>query len=232
MKPEIIKIKDIEIVVLRKKIKHLHLTIIASEGKVRMSIPLNTSIEVAKAFAIKKYLWIKRHIGSGEKYKRARKKEFVNGEEHYFKGSRFIMQIVSAKRPRIEIKDKKYIYFYIPRRYTLKQKQKYYEKWQREELKKELEALVPKWEKIMGLKAKEVRIKKMKTRWGTCNIGAKRIWINLELITRPRRLLEYIIVHELAHFRERYHNDRFKAILDKYMPNWKVYKRELQEFIP
>ncbi len=229
MKPEIIKIKDIEITVFRKRVKHLRLTIIVPLGKVRMSIPLNTPIEIAEAFAIKKYPWIKRHIGLFEKQG---KKEFTTGEDHYFKGSRFIMQVIPAKRPKIELKDEKYIYFYIPKNYTVEQKEKYYEKWLRKELQRELEILVPKWEKIMGLRANEVRIKKMKTRWGTCNIGAKRIWINLELIKRPTRLLEYIIVHELAHLRERYHNDRFVTILDKYMPNWRIYKKELREIIP
>ncbi len=229
MKPKIIKIKDIEITVFRKRIKHLRLTILVPLGKVRMSIPLNTPIEVAKAFALKKYPWIKRHL---DPFFKGKNKTFTSGECHYFKGNKFIMQVIPAKRPKIEIKDEKYIYLYIPKNYTVEQREKYYEKWLRKELQRELEILVPKWEKIMGLKAKEIRIKKMKTRWGTCNIGAKRIWINLELIKRPKELLEYIIVHELAHLRERYHNDRFMAILDKYMPNWKRYKKELRKIIP
>ena len=97
--------------------------------------------------------------------------------------------------------------------------------------KKELEILVPKWEKIIGVRVNQVRIKKMKTKWGSCNPDAKRIWINLELIKKPREYLEYIIVHELVHLLERNHTRRFKEIMDKYLPRWRIYKRQLNEFI-
>ncbi|OMH41079.1 hypothetical protein BLW93_01805 [Desulfurobacterium indicum] len=69
----------------------------------------------------------------------------------------------------------------------------------------------------------------LKTRWGTCNPKAKRIWLNLELIKKPTECLEYVILHELAHFIERHHNKNFKAILDKYMPNWKITKDKLNK---
>ena len=88
-----------------------------------------------------------------------------------------------------------------------------------------------KWEKIIGVRVNQVRIKKMKTKWGSCNPDAKRIWINLELIKKPREYLEYIIVHELVHLLERNHTRRFKEIMDKYLPRWRIYKRQLNEFI-
>lgn len=98
-------------------------------------------------------------------------------------------------------------------------------------MRKELEVLVPKWEKIIGVKANQVRIKKMKTRWGSCNPRAKRIWINLELIKKPGQLLEYVVVHELVHLIEKRHDKRFKEIMHKYLPQWETYKRQLNEFI-
>ncbi|KUJ94843.1 MAG: Zinc metalloprotease, partial [Desulfonauticus sp. 38_4375] len=158
-------------------------------------------------------------------------KEYVSNEVHYFKGKKYILNLKDSKRSRIEIDDKKYIYFYVPSNYTLEQKQKYYENWLRKELKKELERLVPKWEKIIEVKAREVRIKKMKTRWGSCNFYARRIWINLELIKRPLEHLEYVIVHELVHFLEKSHNKRFKSLLDLFLPQWRLYKQELNQFI-
>ena len=88
-----------------------------------------------------------------------------------------------------------------------------------------------KWEKIIGVRVNQVRIKKMKTKWGSCNPDAKRIWINLELIKKPREYLEYIIVHELVHLLERNHTRRFKEIMDKYLPRWRIHKRQLNEFI-
>jgi predicted metal-dependent hydrolase len=173
----------------------------------------------------------KKNKESFQKQERQTKREYVSGESHYFKGKRYILRIESAKIPKIEIKNKQYIYFYVPKNYTREQKEKYYEKWLRKKLKKELELLVPKWEKITGFKANEVKIKKMKTKWGSCNPIAKRIWINLELIKKPQKYLEYVIVHELAHFIEKKHNNKFKAIMDKYIPGWENYKRNLNEFI-
>ncbi len=141
------------------------------------------------------------------------------------------MRVIPAKRPKMEIKNKKYIYYYVPENYTKEQRQRYYEKWLRKELRKDLEVLVPKWENIMNLKANEIGIKKMKTRWGSCNPKAKRIWLNLELVKKTQKHLEYIIVHELTHFIESKHNKTFKKIMNKYMPLWEIYKRELNEFI-
>jgi hypothetical protein len=62
----------------------------------------------------------------------------------------------------------------------------------------------------------------MKTRWGTCNIAARRIWLNLELAKKPVACLEYIVVHEMVHLLERHHNDRFSAYMDRFLPQWRV----------
>ncbi len=226
-----LQIKDINVMIIKKPIKNLHLSVLPPEGKVRISAPSSLSDEIIKAFIIKKYGWIKKHINSFKNQPRQNPREFVSGESHYLRGKRYIMKVIPSKKPAIEIKNKKFIYFYVPDDYSLEQKEKYYENWLRKELRKDLNILIPKWEKIMNLKAKEVKIKKMKTKWGSCNPEAKRIWINLELIKKPQKHLEYVIVHEFAHFIEKRHNDIFKAILDTYMPKWKIYKKELNEFI-
>ena len=84
---------------------------------------------------------------------------------------------------------------------------------------------------VVGVEVAEWEVKKMKTKWGTCNIEKKRIWINLELAKKPIHCLEYIIVHEMVHLLERYHNDRFKAYMDEFLPNWKSIRDELNEMI-
>ena len=87
--------------------------------------------------------------------------------------------------------------------------------------------LIEKWETKMNVLVNEFGVKKMKTRWGTCNLKAKRIWLNLELAKKPAQCLEFIVVHEMVHLLERNHNDRFISLLDKFMPEWKFYKDEL-----
>ncbi len=228
---KIIRVKDLDVLVIKKPIKNWHLNVLPTDGRVRVSVPLDVSDELVRAFVIRKYDWILKHVKSFREQERQPEREYVSGESHYLRGRRYIMRVIPAKRPKIEIKGKKYIYYYVPGNYTKEQKQKYYEKWLRKELKKDLEILVPKWENIMNLKVNEVKIKKMKTKWGSCNPTAKRIWINLELIKKPQKYLEYIIVHELAHFIERKHNKEFKTIMDKYMPGWEIYRKELNEFV-
>jgi len=98
------------------------------------------------------------------------------------------------------------------------------QEWYRARLKARIEPLIRKWQEIIGVQIKEWSVKKMKTRWGTCNIKAKRIWINLELAKKPEDCLEYIIVHELLHLIEKHHNDNFKALMNKYLPDWRVRK--------
>jgi predicted metal-dependent hydrolase len=103
--------------------------------------------------------------------------------------------------------------------------------WYRQQLKKQVPDLIEKYEKLMDVKVNEFGIKKMKTKWGTCNINAQRIWLNLELIKKPEHCLEYIVVHEMVHLLERHHNARFIAYMDKFLPQWRSHKQELNQFI-
>ncbi len=99
--------------------------------------------------------------------------------------------------------------------------------WYRAELKKLIPPIIEKWEKQIGVSVNEWQVKQMKTKWGTCNIEAKRIWLNLELAKKPIECLEYVVVHEMVHLLERYHNDRFFGFMDKYLPKWKFHREEL-----
>ena len=228
---KLLKVKDIDVLVYKKDIKNFHLNVLPPDGKVRVSVPKTVSDDIVRLFVIQKFHWIKKHIKIFQEQERQTRREYVSGESHYFKGQRYILKVEKAKRPRIEIKNKKYIYFYVPEHYTFKQRESYFQNWLRKELKKELEILIPKWERLTGIKVKEVKVKKMKTKWGTCNPEAKRIWLNLELIKKPTKCLEYVIVHELVHFLEKRHNKKFEAYMDKFMPKWRTYRRQLNEFI-
>jgi len=88
-------------------------------------------------------------------------------------------------------------------------------------------ALIKKWEKKLNVRVDDFGIKKMKTKWGSCNREAKRIWLNLELAKKPPECLEYIVVHEMVHLLERKHNNRFASFMDEYLPKWRFYRDEL-----
>jgi hypothetical protein len=103
--------------------------------------------------------------------------------------------------------------------------------WYRGELKAKMPSLIAKWEEIIGVKVNDFGVKNMRTKWGTCNIRAKRVWMNLQLAKKPFACLEYIVVHELVHLLEKNHTPAFIEYMDKFMPGWRVTRDQLNDFI-
>jgi predicted metal-dependent hydrolase len=135
--------------------------------------------------------------------------------------------IQTDAKPRIEIKSKTKINLYTKPQASVQEKERVMDRFYRSELKKNLPPLICKWEEITGLHPKEIKIKKMKTKWGTCNPKKERVWLNLELAKKPARCLEYMLVHELMHLKERHHNENFQLLLRTYLPQWEQSKQEL-----
>ena len=155
--------------------------------------------------------------------------QFVSGEQHDFLGQPYLLELIEAEgRPRVAVQDGR-IVMTVPKTYTLPLRRKVLDEWYRLQLQLLLPEITPKWENIVGKKAGEYRIKKMKTRWGTCNPRDSRIWLNLELIKKPLECIEYVLVHELVHFYERYHNQNFKQYMDRFLPQWRCCQRQLME---
>src|SRR5438046_5868384 len=94
-------------------------------------------------------------------------------------------------------------------------------------MRERLDPLLQKWQKALGVELADCGIKRMKTKWGSCNPESRRIWLNLELAKKSAQCLEYIVVHELVHLIERRHNDRFTSIMDEYLPHWRLLRAEL-----
>jgi predicted metal-dependent hydrolase len=219
---------NLSIDVVRKDIKNMHLAVYPPTGRVRIATPLNVNDEAVRLFAISKIAWIRKHQRHFKAQDRQSPREFIQRESHYFQGKRFLLRITEHKASvKVEIKTKTYIDLYIRPNSTIEQKQIAINEWYRAELKKLIPEIIQKWEQKIGVQVSEWQVKQMKTKWGTCNIEKKRIWINLELAKKPIHCLEYIIVHEMIHFIERHHNDRFMALMDKYIPQWKFFKEEL-----
>ena len=219
---------NLSIDVVRKDIKNMHLAVYPPTGRVRIAIPLNVNDEAVRLFAISKIAGIRKHQRHFKAQDRQSPREFIQRESHYFQGKRFLLRITEHKASvKVEIKTKTYIDLYIRPNSTIEQKQIAINEWYRAELKKLIPDIIEKWEKKIGVSVAEWQVKQMKTKWGTCNIEKKRIWINLELAKKLIHCLEYIIVHEMIHFIERHHNERFMALMDKFIPQWKFFKEEL-----
>lgn len=220
-------IDDVQIEVRKKKIKNLYLSVHPPEGSVKISAPLTMSDEAIWEFAVAKLAWIKKQQAKLQRQAKQAQKEYVSGESHFFQGKRYLLQVVETKKKqKAEIKEGK-IYLYVRQGSTKEQREKVMREWYRSQLKKQIPPLLAKWEQRLGRKVNFWGVKLMKTKWGSCNPGAKRIWFNLELAKHSFRCLEYIVVHEMVHLLERHHNQRFYAYLDKLFPNWKEIRAEL-----
>ena len=217
--------------VVRKDIKNMHLAVYPPTGRVRIAAPLNVNDEAIRLFAISKITWIRKQQRNYIAQERQSPREYKQRESHYFLGTRYLLRITEKKGPaKVELKTKTFIDLFVRPNSTLEQKQFAINEWYRAELKKIIPGLIEKWEQKIGVKVSDWQVKQMKTKWGTCNIEEKRIWINLELVKKPINCLEYILVHEMLHLIERHHNDRFIALMDKYIPQWKFFKEELNRF--
>ncbi|MCT4587765.1 MAG: M48 family metallopeptidase [Carboxylicivirga sp.] len=227
IKDENFTIGSVQIEVVRKNIKNMHLAVYPPHGRVRLAAPEQTDIEVLRLFAISKLSWLKKKIKSFENQARETAREYVSGESHYYQGRRYLLEVKHHKGyNKIELQNRK-IVFYTKESATTETRSKVFKEWYRRELKKQIPTLIDKWQKVIGVEADEWGVKQMLTKWGACNIEAKRIWLNLELAKKPTICLEYIIVHELIHLIERNHNDNFIALMDKFMPKWRLHRDEL-----
>lgn len=221
-------INDIEIEVIKKNIKNIHLSVHPPDGRVRLAVPTHMDDEAIRLFVISKCPWIKKKQEVFANQEVQSPREYLSGESHYFMGNKYLLNVIEVnEKQRVVLRNN--IDLYVRPKHTREKRAKILKEWYRQELKAIIPGYIEKWERIMGVKVNEFGIKLMKTRWGTCNVKDKRIWINLELAKKNPRCLEYIIVHEMVHLLERKHNDRFKTYMDKFLPDWRSIQQELND---
>lgn len=226
-----ITVGNIEIDLIRKNIKNIHLSVYPPDGRVRLAVPERMNDEAVRLFAVSKLAWITKQRKKFSEQDRQTVRKFVSGESHYYFGTRYLLNVVETTgKQHIELRGNKYIDLYVRPESTVEKREKIMYDWYRQSLKKIIPAYIKKWEEIMRVTVNDWGVKLMKTKWGTCNVKDKRIWINLELAKKNPRCLEYIIVHEMVHLLERHHNEKYKAYMDKFLPNWKSIKDELNSF--
>ena len=222
------RIEDIEIEVIKKSIKNMYISVYKPDGWVRITAPKKMKDEDIWKFAVSKLGWIKKQRAKYQNIEIQPQKEYVTGEKHYFQGRAYLLNVIyTNKKQKVEIHNNQ-MDLHIREDSTREQREKVMIEWYRSKLKEEIPKLIDKWEQVMGVKVNSFGVKLMKTKWGTCNTAAKRIWINLELAKKNPKCLEYIVVHEMVHLLERYHNKRFYAFMDQYLPDWKEIREELK----
>ena len=226
-------VAGIEIELIQKDIKNLHLAVYPPDGRVRLAAPRDVNIKTLELYVISKLSWIRRQQRKFAGINRQSPRQYVNRESHYLFGKRYLLRVHETDHPysspRVICNTKQYIDLYVSEGLTDTRKAEIMKAWYREQLRAILEELVPKWELRLGVKAGRVRVQTMKTKWGSCNTDSKNILFNLELARKPFECIEYVVVHELLHLIERKHSDLFRAYLDKHIPNWEHVKGVLNE---
>ena len=219
---QMITVSDISIEIVRKDIKNLHLSVNPPEGNVRISVPSHTSDDNVRLAIVSRLPWIKKQQEEFKKQPRQIERMYVSGESHFFKGQRYQLDVIEGKiKHCLKIKNNTKMILTVRKNTTKENKALVVNDWYRNHLKSEIPKLLQKWQPIIGKEVNDWRVKKMKTKWGSCNISAKRIWLNLELAKKSPECLEYILVHELVHLHERHHNENFMKLMDKFLPNWR-----------
>lgn len=228
----VIAISDLSAEIEWKAIKNVHLTIYPPDARIHVSAPLSMTEDAVRLFLITKLPWIRLRVSQILDQNRQTPREYVSGENHYYKGQRYRLKVVYGDLPaRVEVQGNEYLVLHVRENSLLERRAEILKEWYRMELKALLPALIAKWEGLLGVQVNKWEIKQMKTLWGSCNHRTRNVIFNLELIKKPLHCIEYIVVHELLHIRVRLHNEEFTTLLNRHFPNWKQLKEELNEFI-
>lgn len=223
-----ITVSGLPVEIIRKPIKNLHLGVYPPLGRVRVAVPLAVDDDAVRLAVVGKLAWIKRQRAKFQAQPRQSERRMVSGESHYFLGRRYRLRVHEIDGAmRVGLRGKATLDLFVRPDTSVERREQLLHDFYRAELRLLIPELLEKWQPKLGVEVKAWGIKLMKTKWGSCNIEAKRIWLNLELAKKPVQCLEYILVHELTHLHERHHNDRFTALLDQYLSQWRMLREEL-----
>ncbi|GAB2513232.1 M48 family metallopeptidase [Paramicrobacterium agarici] len=220
-------IRGLNIDVVRKDIKHIHVGVYPPAGRVRIAAPLSFDDERIRLAVVQRLPWIRRQRKELQSAERQSLREMLTGESHYVWGLRKRLKVVERPgRAHIEV-DGDRLALYVGADATTEQRRTYLDRWYREKLRSALPELISSWEQRLDVTVPRWTIRKMKTKWGSCNRETRNLWFNVELAKKHPDCLEYIVVHELTHYFEGSHGARFAALMDRNLPDWRLRRDEL-----
>lgn len=224
-----IEISGIQVNVIKKNIKNMHLYVKPPNGNLEVSAPITMTDDSIALFVRMKIGWIRKQQAKFDTQPRQSKRQYVSGETLYVFGKQYFLQVEYSNKGNSLVLSGDKAILTVRKESTVSQRETFVKEWYRGLLKEQITIYFPKWEKITGLYCNSWQTKYMTTRWGTCNTNTKKIWINLQLAKKPIECLEYVILHELAHLKVKNHGKNFTDILDAHMPYWKDIKKELND---
>ena len=226
---ETIQLGKLSILVTRKDIKNVHLSVYPPDGRVTLVAPIETRLDVARAYAISRLGWIRQQQEKLKNQARETPRRFIERESHYLWGRRHLLSVVYRDaKPSVSIDHKRITLTVRPGSDAGKRVEVIHD-WHKSLLHEVVPTLIEKWQRKLQVKVTGYFLQRMKTKWGSCNHRAGNIRLNTELAKKPKDLLEYVIVHEMVHLLEPTHSERFIELLGKYYPSWREARAELNE---
>jgi predicted metal-dependent hydrolase len=225
-----LSVGGVEVEVIRKDIKNLHLSVRPPSGQVRVSAPHHVDDDAVRLALLSRLDWLRQKRRMFQESERQTEREMVSGETHYFRGKRYRLKVELRDVPPHISVDGEYLKMSVRPGTDREEREKVLNDWYRQHVKEQIPVLVGKWEPVMGVSVADWGVKRMKTLWGSCNIQARRIWLNSELAKKPPGCLEYVLVHEMAHLLERGHGDGFVSLMDRFLPAWRLRRADLDSY--
>jgi predicted metal-dependent hydrolase len=229
--PTTLQIGDLEVDVIRKDIKNVHLSVLPPAGKVRISAPSHMQLETLRVYTVSRLPWIRRQREKMRSQQRETPRDYVERESHYLWGKRYLLRIVEKDEPTRVERTHRQIILQVRPGATQEKRGEVLAGWYRDRLREAVPPLVARWEPILGVKVRQFFVQHMKTKWGGCSPARGTIRLNSELAKKPPECLEYLVVHEMVHLLEPTHNERFVSLMDRFMPNWRN-RRDLLNSLP
>lgn len=229
MNTELIDIAGLLVELIRKPIKNLHIGVYPPAGRVRVAAPLAISEDAVRVAVVTRLGWIKKKQREFEGQARQPERRYVSGETHFVFGKplRLLVQPNDRNRCAIRIDASDRLTMLVPEGSTIDYKAKWMETWYRSQLREKTAPRIAKWSDRLGMSMPRWGIKLMKTKWGSCNPEKGLVWLNLDLAKKPLAALDYVILHEMAHFVSPRHDDLFLSTLDQHMPGWRQFRSDL-----
>jgi hypothetical protein len=225
---DILDVAGLEVQVVRKDIRNLHLGVYPPDGRIRIAVPQSMSDSAVRTAVVTRLSWIKRHQADFAGQARESAREMVTGESHWFLGRRYRLTVIEASgRPEVRLLNKSRLVLKCEAGTTTERRRAILEDWYRQRLRESADPLLRVWLEKLELRITDWQIRKMKTKWGSYSAKSGRVTLNLELAKKPRQCIDYIVLHELAHLLARRHGPEFKALLDTQMPRWRFVRAEL-----
>lgn len=222
-----ITIRGMDIEIVYKNIKNLHIAVYPPAGRVRVAAPTGFDDDRVRLAVIQRLTWIRRERRKLESAPRQSVREMLTGESHYLWGRRYRLKVIERPGTAHFEHDGNDLRYYAPADTSAAQRREHLDRWYRQQLRTALPGLITTWEHELNVEVPKWSIRRMKTKWGSCNRESRHIWFNVELAKKHPDSLEYVLVHEMTHYFERHHNQRFAQLMDAHLPDWRSRRDQL-----